>query len=160
VRLVLSDLRRIDITATAPAGGGQSPAAAAQNQSPPDPIAELIGTFQFEAVLAAVKAARHDVLIGAHLTLQLARHILVIAMLLRDRDAGTAHHRYGGSRWDAWASHLGEAPSPYTQAAITAAVRSYAVKLDEVVDDWDPHLQLDNRPLLELLDAVDQQSTP
>ena len=56
--------------------------------------------------------------------------------------------------------HLGEAPSPYTQAAITAAVRSYAVKLDEVVDDWDPHLQLDNRPLLELLDAVDQQSTP
>ena len=160
MRLVLSDLRRIDITATAPAGGGQSPAAAAQNQSPPDRVAERIGTFQFEAVLAAVKAARHDVLIGAHLTLQLARHVLVIAMLLRDRDAGTAHHRYGGSRWDAWASHLGEAPGPYTQSAITAAIRFYTTKLDEIVADWDPHLQLDNRPLLELLDAVDQHSTP
>jgi hypothetical protein len=80
VRLVLTDLRRIDISATTPAGVEQSPAAA-QNQSPPDPIAELIGTFKFDAVLAAVKAARHDVL-----TLQLARHILVIAMLLRDRD--------------------------------------------------------------------------
>ena len=159
MRLVLSDLRRIDITATAPAGGEQSPAAA-QNQSPPDPIAELIGTFKFDAVLAAVKAARHDVLIGAHLTLQLARHILVIAMLLRDRDAGTAHHRYGGSRWDVWASHLGEAPAPYTQAAITVAVRFYATKLEEIVADWDPHLQLDNRPLLELLDSVEQQSTP
>jgi hypothetical protein len=148
VRLVLSDLRRIDITATVPAGGEQSPAAAAQNQSPPERVAELIGTFQFEAVLAAVKAARHDVLIGAHL------------MLLRDRDAGTAHHRYGGSRWDAWASHLAEAPAPYTQSAITAAIRFYATKLDEIVADWDPHLQLDNRPLLGLLDAVEQQSTP
>jgi len=160
VRLVLTDLRRIDITATAPAGGERSPAAAAQNQSPPDRVAELISSFQFEAVLAAVKAARHDVLIGAHLTLQLARHILVIAMLLRDRDAGTAHHRHGGSRWDAWASQLAGAPAPYTQAAITAAVRFYATKLDEVVADWDPHLQLDNRPLLELLDAIDHQSTP
>ena len=81
-------------------------------------------------------------------------------MLLRDRDAGTAHHRYGGSRWDAWVSHLGEAPAPYTQAAITAAIRFYAVTLDEIIADWDPRLQLDNRPLLELLDAVDRQSTP
>ena len=37
---------------------------------------------------------------------------------------------------------------------------SARTKLDEIVADWDPHLQLDNRPLLELLDAVEQQSTP
>ena len=53
MRLVLTDLRRTDITATAPAGGEQSPAAAVQNQSPSDPIAELIGTFQFEEMAAA-----------------------------------------------------------------------------------------------------------
>src|ERR1700689_2201357 len=47
VRLVLTDLRRIDISATTPAGVEQSPAAG-QNQSPPDPIAELIGTFKFD----------------------------------------------------------------------------------------------------------------
>jgi hypothetical protein len=34
------------------------------------------------------RAARGDVLIDARRTLQLARDILVIAMLLRDRDAG------------------------------------------------------------------------
>ncbi len=34
------------------------------------------------------RATRGDVLIDAHLTLQLARDILVIAMLLRDRDVG------------------------------------------------------------------------
>jgi hypothetical protein len=28
----------------------------------------------------------------------------------RHRDAGTAHHRFGGSRWDTWASLLAHAP--------------------------------------------------
>jgi len=115
VRLVLRDLRRIVITATAPAGGEQGPAPAGRSRDPAEAAAELAGSFRFDAVLAAVKAARGDVLIGAHLTLQLARHILVIAMLLRDRDAGTAHHRHGGSRWDAWASRLAQAPAPYTK---------------------------------------------
>ena len=57
-------------------------------------------------------------------------------MLLRDRDAGTAHHRYGGSRWDAWASHLGEAPAPYTQAATTAAIRFYATLIFRSTVIW------------------------
>ncbi|MFF4520436.1 hypothetical protein [Streptomyces bluensis] len=61
----------------------------------------LVTAFRFDAVLAAVRAARGDMLIGAHLTFQLARHILVIAMLIRDREAGTNHHRFGGTRWDA-----------------------------------------------------------
>lgn len=153
VRLALRDLRRIDITAAAPAGDGQHPAAAVPDQGPADAIARLIGSFQFDAVLAAVKAARGDVLIGAHLTLQLARHILAIVMLLRDRDAGTAHHRYGGSRWDAWATRLAQAPAPYPPAGITAAIRSYTTMLDEIAANWDPQPQPDNRPLLELLNA-------
>jgi hypothetical protein len=160
VRLVLRDLRRIDITATALSGGEHGPASAARSQDPADAVAEATGSFRFDAVLAAVKAAHGDVLIGAHLTLQLARHILVIAMLLRDRDAGTAHHRYGGSRWDAWASRLAQAPAPYTQAGITAAIRSYTAMLDEIVANWDPQAQLDNSPLFELLNAVDQQRAP
>jgi hypothetical protein len=160
VRLVLRDLRRIDITANAPAAGQLDLASAVTSQNPVDAVAELIGAFRFEAVLAAVKAARGDILIGAHLTLQLARHILVIAMLLRDRDAGTAHHRFGGSRWDEWASRLAEAPAPYTQIGITAAIRSYTTMLNEIAAHWDQQSQLDNTPLFELLDAVDQQANP
>lgn len=99
-----------------------------------------------------------DILIGAHLTLQLARHILVIAMLLRDRDAGTAHHRFGGSRWDGWASRLAPAPAPYTRAGIAAAIRSFTTMLDDIAANWDPPPHLDNSPLLELLDAVDQHA--
>jgi hypothetical protein len=158
VRLVLRDLRRIDVTANAPAAGEPELASDVTRQNPADAVAELISTFRFEAVLAAVKAARGDTLIGAHLTLQLARHILVIAMLLRDRDAGTAHHRFGRSRWDAWASRLAEAPAPYTQTGITAAIRSYTTMLGEIVAHWDQQPQLDNSPLFELLDAVDQHT--
>ena len=76
-------------------------------------------------VLAAVNAARGDVLIGAHLTLQLARHVLEMAMLLRDRDAGTTPHRFGGSRWDEWVFRLTEAHAPYTPAGITGTIRFY-----------------------------------
>ena len=154
VRLVLRDLRRIDVTATALAGDGDlAPGARSQNLA--DAVAEVMDAFHFDAVLAAVKAARGDVLIGAHLTLQLARHILVIAMLLRDRDAGTAHHRFGGSRWDGWASRLARAPAPYTRAGITAAIRSYTMTLDDIAANWDPPPELDHSPLLELLDDVD-----
>jgi hypothetical protein len=157
VRLVLRDLRRIDVTTTAAARDEEDGASAEQCEDPADAVAELINSFRFDAVLAAVKAARGDVLISAHLTLQLARHILVIAMLLRDRDAGTKHHRFGGSRWDAWASRLALAPAPYTQAGITAGIRSYITILEEIAANWDPLPRLDNSPLHALLDAVDQR---
>jgi len=117
-----------------------------QHQEPSEAIAETPALFRFEAVLAAVKAARGDVLIGAHLTLQLARHVLVIAMLLRDRDAGTNHHRHGGSRWDQWAARLAAAPAPYSRAGITAAIRFYASMLDEILACWDPEARLDKQP--------------
>jgi hypothetical protein len=157
LRLVLSDLRRLDITAVNPV----------DSEAPPGPIhaavestgamAELVNDFRFDAVLAAVKAAREDILIGAHLTLQLARHLLVAAMLLRDRDTGTNHHRFGGSRWDAWATRLASAPSPYNRYGITAAIRYYTDALEEVLTAWDAELRSDNRPLLTLLDTVDEQ---
>lgn len=153
VRLVLRDLRRIDITASPEPG--KPPAASATEQQPDDAAARLIGDFQFDAVLAAVKTARGDVLIGAHLTLQLARHVLVIAMLLRDRDAGTDHHRHGGSRWDHWATRLAAAPAPFDKAGITAAIRFYITTLDEILACWDHGMRADNGPLLGLLRAVE-----
>jgi hypothetical protein len=67
----------------------------------------------------------------------------------------TAHHRFGGSRWDAWASHLACVPAPYSAAGITAAVRFYTKMLDDIVANWEPAPQLDHDPLLGLLNAVD-----
>lgn len=158
LRLVLSDLRRFDITAVDPVDR-TAPLVPIHvvGDDPPCAMVELVNDFRFDAVLAAVKAAREDVLIGAHLTLQLARHVLVAAMLLRDRDTGTDHHRFGGSRWDAWATRLTSAPAPYNRNGITAAVRYYIDALEEVLTDWDAELRSDSQPLLTLLDAVDEQ---
>ena len=65
----------------------------------PEPVADLpalLHEFRFTAALAVVKDARDDLLIGTHLALELPRLCLVVAMLLRDRDAGQSHHRFGG----------------------------------------------------------------
>jgi len=164
VRLVLADLRRVDISAVppqSPGGTGQAgePRETTEPghcQEPGGAVAEIADSFRFDAVLAAVKAARGDVLIGAHLTLQLARHVLVLAMLLRDRDAGTNHHRHGGSRWDQWAARLTAAPAPYDKAGITAAIRFYLTMLDEILACWPLEAPSDHSPLLALLDAVDR----
>ncbi|WP_309234970.1 aminoglycoside 6-adenylyltransferase [Streptomyces lunaelactis] len=159
MRLVLSDLRRLDITATAaPARPALAPEMRLEVPEAGSAVVELINSFRFDAVLAAVKAARGDMLIGAHLTLQLARHVLVMAMLLRDREAGTNHHRYGGTRWDAWPERLTETPAPYTLTGILAAIRCHTSALEELSFEWDPRLCTTNRPLLHLLDAIEERS--
>lgn len=159
LRLVLVDLRRIDITAMAPMHRTTAPPPGEITPAKGSPMQELANDFRFDAVLAAIKAARDDMLIGGHLTLQLARHVLVAAMLLRDRDAGTPHHRFGGTRWDAWAASLKAAPSPYTRRDVTAAIRYYTNALEELLTMWDPGARPDHRPLLSLLDAVDAHAS-
>ena len=157
VRLVLSDLRRLDITAAVPRGQDRPLLRTEPAGEATSAMAELLNGFRFDAVLAAVKAAREDVLIGAHLTHQLAQHVLVAAMLLRDRDAGTNHHRFGGTtRWDAWTARLASAPTPYSRAGVTAAIRYYTDTFENLLTDWDPQLRFDNRPLFVLLEAVEE----
>lgn len=156
IRLVLFDLRRLDIAVVPPSSGYEPVSRSAPAEGVEDTVTGLVNAFRFDAVLAAVRAARGDMLIGAHLTLQLARHILVIAMLIRDREAGTNHHRFGGTRWDAWAARLASAPAPYTRAGITAAIRYYADALDELLlTGFGLGLLTDDRPLQNLLDAID-----
>jgi hypothetical protein len=91
LRAVIIDGRRVDLVIT---GGRVSlPERAADNH------------VRALAAQAAAKLGRGDRLIGLHLTLDLARHCLVQAMLLRDRDQGTTIHRYGSER-DALADEI------------------------------------------------------
>jgi hypothetical protein len=155
-RLVFRDLRRLDLTVTTCADAQPHGRAAAPAPSEADPMETLINSYRFDAVLAAVKAARGDLLIGAHLTLQLARHVLVAAMLLRDRDAGTNHHRRGGTKWDLWVQRVALVPAPNTATGITAAIRSYTQVLDELVSNWNQALVGGHGPLLAMLTHVDR----
>lgn len=84
-RLVLTDGRRVDLSIA-----GRHRLTGLPRH--PD------GEVRFIAVMAAVRLGRGDRLIGLHLTLELLRHSLVEAMLLRDRDRGTTVHRFGSER--------------------------------------------------------------
>ncbi|SNQ49958.1 conserved hypothetical protein [Frankia canadensis] len=155
-RLVFRDLRRLDITVTTRADDQPQRRTTTPAPSEDDPMETLINNYRFDAVLAAVKTARGDLLIAAHLTLQLARHILVAAMLLRDRDAGTNHHRHGGTKWDSWAQRAAPVPVTYTTTGITAAIRSCTQVFDELVGKWDQSLVGGHEPLLAMLRQVDR----
>jgi hypothetical protein len=52
--------------------------------------------FWFNGMLAAQKVARGDLLVAFHLALDLVRDCCVLAMMLRDQETGTDHHRLGG----------------------------------------------------------------
>jgi hypothetical protein len=59
-------------------------------------IARMADPFWFKAAVAITKVARNDLLIGAHLALDLARECLVLQMMRRDREKRTTIHRTGG----------------------------------------------------------------
>ncbi|MFJ9446400.1 hypothetical protein ACIRRH_31755 [Kitasatospora sp. NPDC101235] len=153
IRLVLRDLRRIDLTVRS--ATVREPAPAVPPRETQEVLAELVNAYRFDAVLAAVKAARGDVLIGSHLALQLPRHLRVAAMILRDRDTGTNHHRHGGTSWDSWAHRLAAATQPYSPPAITSAIRFHTHVLHRLLAEQAPKAVGDEQPLLALLDAVD-----
>lgn len=67
------------------------------------------------------------------------------------------HHRFGGTRWDAWAVRLASAPPAYERAGITATIRYYTAAFEEVLSEWDAGRRSGNGPLFTLLDAVDEQ---
>ncbi len=106
VRVVYRDGRLLDLIAVTDRaaipperrrleGGDAVPGGNAEPAGIPD-IPSVVHDFRFTAALAVVKNARDDRLIGGHLALDLPRQCLVAAMLLRDRAAGTTHHRVGG----------------------------------------------------------------
>ena len=59
-------------------------------------VARMADAFWFKATVAIGKTARNDLLIAAHLALDLARDCLVLQMMRRDREKGTTVHRTGG----------------------------------------------------------------
>jgi len=108
-RVVLDDGRRVDLVVASSsefdlAGGrcaysaGRTPKTAIGGLGTHDPADATVNTVRFIAAQAVVKYGRGDLLIGSHLTLELAQLCLVEAMLLRDRDEGTTSHRFGTGR--------------------------------------------------------------
>ncbi|MGI5917271.1 MAG: hypothetical protein ACOX9A_12590 [Anaerolineae bacterium] len=63
---------------------------------PPHEFEAMADRFWFKGSVVIAKVMRNDLLIGLHLALDMMEDCLVPGMILRDRAAGTTHHRHGG----------------------------------------------------------------
>ncbi|OIV36240.1 hypothetical protein BIV57_17255 [Mangrovactinospora gilvigrisea] len=153
-RLILRDMRRIDAVFVAADGTSPGRPSAAGGD---DPAVLLLHRLRSDAVSAAVKTARGDILIGAHRALAVVQYALEAGMLLRDRERGTDRHRFGGSRWDARAAELAAVPLPHSAATVTAAVRAALPPAAALLAELGagPADFGDDTPLLALLTRVD-----
>ncbi|MEH3077246.1 MAG: aminoglycoside 6-adenylyltransferase [Quadrisphaera sp.] len=131
VRVVYDDGRRLDVVVS-----GHEVAA-----SPPGD-AELMEVRQ-AAALAVVKLARGDLLIGMHLALGVVQRCLVQAMVLRDQQLGTAHHRSGGPFNEVVERLGGLRRHPWTADGGMALVRDAAREHDDLAVQLDPSYAAD-----------------
>jgi hypothetical protein len=146
-RLVFGDGRRLDLRFES-SGGHLPPGTMPEADSP---LAGLEAEFRFVAVQAVVKLARNDLLIGAHLTLELERMTLVVAMLLRDRDLGTTVHRHGGLH-NAVVGRIGGAGN--SAGDWLRRIDQAATVFGDLARDLDPAWRADWQPLRVMIDRA------
>lgn len=107
----------------------------------------MVQDFWFKGMLTVSKVMRHDLLIAAHLALELLQGTYVLAMLLRDRALGTSHHREGGMGND-FVAQLGMLHSPFTAKGILESVRQSSIAFDGLAKQWSGDYQEQRHPLL------------
>ena len=134
-------------------GGGLPEALRPGVEAPAGPVApddgafrELERGFRWNAVVAAAKLGRGDLLIGGHLALEMAQACLVLAMMLRDRAAGTRHHRRG----DGVPPPLSLPPS-LSAEGVADLIAGAAESWRALAQEWDAGYAFPTAPLLALL---------
>jgi len=100
-------------------------------------FAGRVNAFWFEAQLAAHKAARGDLLIAAHLMLGLIRSCMELAMILRDRAAGTRYHRHGHVDDASVLASLPDTKPPPEPARVIDAIEAAATIFDDLASAWE-----------------------
>jgi hypothetical protein len=105
------------------------------------------------AALAAAKLGRRDLLIGAHLCLDVARQALVLSMRLRDQESRRTHHHRGGQR-DRDALRVSGALNALPADAGPEAWIDLLLSLTSIFDTAATALWPDHRPDWQGLDAI------
>jgi len=124
----------------------------------PEPISaeqleRISNDFWFKGMLAVGKVARNDLLVALHLSLDMIRDCCVLGMMLRDRDAGTKHHRDGGAG-HAVVAELEEARQPYTARGILHSIERSSIAFDRLATQLSDGYQEGRHTLLEWLAHV------
>ncbi len=107
----------------------------------------MANQFWFKGMLAVYKVVRNDLLIALHLALDLIRDCCVLEMMLRDRAAGTNHHREGGIG-NQFVGRLQGTQHPFTASGILDIVEQSSVEFDNLALQWSDSYQENRHPLL------------
>lgn len=108
---------------------------------------QMVNQFWFKGMLTTSKVMRDDLLIATHLALEMIQDVCVLAMMLRDRESGTSHHRTGGSG-NAFVEQLNIVQHPYTPAGILTCVEQCGLLFDILAARWSLAYQERRHPLL------------
>jgi predicted nucleotidyltransferase len=120
----------------------------------PQEFAAKGDAFWFVAQLAVHKVVRGDLLIASHLSLELSRHCMELAMLLRDRAAGARYHRHGAKTDAEVLARLTQADPGYTAMSIIDSVGQAGTLFDELASAWEPSYGRKLHLLQPLLDSA------
>lgn len=115
----------------------------------------MTNQFWFKATLAVTKVVRDDLLIALHLAFDLVRDCCVLAMLLRDRAAGTNYHRHGGIGND-FIAQLQAANCSYDAVGILDSMEQSSVMFDSLAAQWSGEYKELRQPLLAAINRARQ----
>jgi Streptomycin adenylyltransferase len=108
---------------------------------------QMVNAFWFKGMLTTSKVMRNDLLIATHLALELVQDTCVLAMMLRDREKGTSHHREGGMG-NALIAQLDAERHPYTPIGLLESVKQSSILFDTLAAQWSADYQARRHPLL------------
>lgn len=99
-------------------------------------ISKLSDEFWFIAYTALTKIMRNDLLIGFHLTLDLYKICLVLAMWIRDKETGTNIHRVGGTK-NELIEELDIKINDFSKKGLIMLINKCSKEFDTLSSKWD-----------------------
>ncbi len=129
---------------------GRPPHPPADGLVPEPDLATLAAGFRFRALLAVGRIVRSDLLMASDLAHRLAMDCCLAAMLLRDRQTGTDHHRRGRPD-EPYDSLLPAVPGSPTQATLLDAIEAISQAFWRLWSTLSGEEAGDDRPLADAI---------
>ena len=113
----------------------------------------LANDFRFKGMLAVTKAARNELLVAVHLSLDMIRDCLLLGMALRDRETGTNHHR-DGTNGNHLLTELQQTQQPYTAEGVLYRIEQSAIAFDGLAFKWDDSYIEQRGPIIDFITII------
>jgi hypothetical protein len=109
--------------------------------------------FWYHVRYALQRLVRNDLLIALHLALELFQDVLVLRMILRDRELGTNYHRSGGTAND-YVKELAISLETYSTKSILALITDVITEFDALGQQFSPGYAAKKAPMLALIEKI------